>query len=119
LLLFLTNSIEQIFQEPFYSEEIILSTVELVSNAIEMFPSSQEWVINNVKIYDICAKLMFQMDSLPVAGRTCLFLSHLLANNKAAQALFLTDEMAKCLVFLLNFNELVNKCDPDMPMDTL
>ena len=59
------------------------------------------------------------MESLPIAGNACLFMSHLLANNKAAQSIFMTDEMAKCIVFLLNFNELVNKCDPDMPMETL
>ena len=50
---------EALFQEPYYSEEIVLCAVELVANAIEMFPKSQEWIIQNVKIYGICAKLMF------------------------------------------------------------
>ena len=119
ILVFLTNAMESLNEEPQYNEDIVISAIDLLSNAVEMFPQSQEWIIKNVKIYEIVAKMMFYTQSLPIAGRTCLFLSHLMANNKAAQLCFMTDEMAKSMVYLLNFNELMNQCDIDTTMETL
>ena len=37
ILVYLTNSMEALGEEPQFSEDIVLTAVELVANAIEMF----------------------------------------------------------------------------------
>ena len=46
-------------------------------------------------------------------------MSQLTNGNPVAQVTFQTDEFARSLVHLLDFNELVNESDPDTPVETL
>ena len=47
----------------------------MLSQAADSEKPSQDWILNNVKIDQICSKLLIQTQSLPIAGQTCLFIS--------------------------------------------
>jgi len=76
-------------------------------------------MLTHFKIYEILSPLFFQKTSLKLCGNVCLLISHLLWQNKDAQSLFGTEEFAEHLVFLTDFNELVNESDPDASVEAL
>lgn len=57
--------------------------------------------------------------SLKMAGMGALLLSHIVWNNPSAQALFSTRDVGKRLIFLLDFNRLVNVADPEHGVESL
>ena len=46
-------------------------------------------------------------------------MSQLTNGNPIAQVTFQKDDFARTLVYLLDYNELVNESDPDTPVETL
>jgi hypothetical protein len=60
-----------------------------------------------------------QNEYLEVAGRGCLVLSHVLHTNPRSQKLFTTAEIVERLIFLCDFNQLINESDPDASVESL
>lgn len=84
ILVYLSRVIDKIGSEPLYSEERATASLNLLSQAVDAEPDSQNWILNNVKIDEICAKLLFQTESLQLAGMTCLLISQLCGGNPNA-----------------------------------
>ena len=119
LLVFLSGAMDMLNSAPLFSEERIMSCLNILSQTTDGEKPSQDWILKNVKIDQICMKLLVQKQSLTIAGQTCLFISQLTNGNPVAQVTFQTDTFAQTLVYLLDFNELVNESDPDMEVETL
>ena len=64
-------------------------------------------------------QMLVQKKSLLIASQVCLFISQLSNGNPIAQVTFQKDDFAQAFVHLLDFNELVNECDPDTPIESL
>ena len=62
---------------------------------------------------------MNQNEYLEIAGKACLLLSHFLWNSKKAKALFGMPQVTERLIFLIDFNQLINESDPDTSIDSL
>ena len=60
-----------------------------------------------------------QNEYLHLAGKGCLVLSHFLWRNTDSQKLFATQEIIERLVFLVDFNQLINESDPDASVESL
>ena len=75
--------------------------------------------MSSFKIYDIMMKLIDQNEHHEIAGKGCLVLSHILWNNKPAQKLFCTPQFIERVVFLIDFNQLINESDPDASVESL
>jgi len=75
MLVYLSRVVDKIGSEPLYSEERATASLNLLSQAVDAEVESQNWILKNVKIDEICTILLFQSESLQLAGMTCLLIS--------------------------------------------
>ena len=68
----------------FYNEEVIIYTLDLLSQSIDRNKNNQEFILKNFKIFDVLMLLINQNEYLDVAGKSCLVLSNMLWNNQKA-----------------------------------
>lgn len=102
-----------------YTESVIRNILDLISNAIDANKQNQEFILANFKIYDIINMVINQNEYLHLAGKGCLVLSHLLWTNPKSQQMFATNEIVERLIFLVDFNQLINESDPDASIESL
>lgn len=102
-----------------YSESVVRNILDLLANAIDTNKANQDFILTNFKIYEIIDLIINQNEYLYLAGKGCLVLSHLLWNNPKAQQLFGTPQIIERLVFLSDFNQLINESDPDASVESL
>lgn len=74
--------------------------------------------MKNFKPYDLLKQLLHSQ-SLRIAGLSALLLSHLTWTNVDGQALFSTREVLKRLVFLMDFNQLINESEAESSIENL
>ena len=58
LLVYLSRSIDLLDTEPLYSEERIMASLNILSQVTDGEKPSQDWILTNVRIDQICSKLM-------------------------------------------------------------
>ncbi|CDW82063.1 UNKNOWN [Stylonychia lemnae] len=119
LINFLTKSVENLGQSPIYNQDSIYNILNLLVNAIDTNKTTQEYLIKTFKCYDIMKALLTQNSSLRINGLSALLLSHLVWTNVDGQAIFSTREILKRLIFLMDFNQLINEGEAEAPIESL
>ena len=119
LLVYLSRAGPAIDGAPQYAESAVYAAITLLSTSIDQNKETQDWLLTNVRIYDICAAFVMQRTSLKLAGSGCLLMANLCSKNKPAQTTFMVDEFMKNVIFLLDFNGLYVEADPDTPVESL
>jgi len=102
-----------------YSEDVVSCVLGLLTQALDGSKPNQEYILNNFKIKDVLWLVVNQNEYLEVAGRGCLVLSHILHGNQRAQKLFESPEVVERLIFLSDFNQLINESNPDSSIESL
>ena len=64
LLVYLSKSVDQLNQDAHFSEERVMAALNLLSQLTDGEKPSQNWILSNVKIDQICLKLLSQKTSL-------------------------------------------------------
>ena len=88
---FLPNAMENMsnFEKvTFYTEEMVLYVLDLLSQSLDGNKTNQDFLLNNFKIFDSLTMLINQNEYLDVAGKGCLVLSNLLFSNTSSKKLF-------------------------------
>lgn len=88
MLVYLSRAMDGFEKDALYSEDRIVAALDLLSQTTDGEKPSQDWILKNVKIDQILAKLLNQKQSLTIAGQTCLFISQLSNGNSVAQVTF-------------------------------
>ena len=57
VLVYLARVGDKLNSEPFYSEDRVIAVLNLLSQATDGEKTSQDWILQNVKIDEICSKL--------------------------------------------------------------
>ena len=102
-----------------FTESVVRNILDLLADAIDTNKANQEFILNNFKIYETIDMVVNQNEYLELAGKGCLVLSHLLWTSPKGQKLFTTSQIIERLIFLIDFNQLINESDPDASIESL
>eukprot|EP00347_Sterkiella_histriomuscorum_P022045 403331879 len=116
---FLNKAVENLNKNAVYNEQTICNLLNILINAIDTNKQTQEYLLKTFKTYDLIKALITQTQSLKVCGLTSLLLSHLVWTNVDGQALFSTREILKRVIFLMDFNQLINEGEAEQSVDSL
>ena len=119
LLVYISNAGQSIGEGLQFGESVVHSAITLLSTCIDQNRETQDWILTNVKIYEIAEAYVKQRTSLKLAGSGCLLVANLCGRNKGAQKTFMVDELIKNVIYLLDFNGLYVEADLDTPVESL
>ena len=68
LLVYLSRAMDMLDADELFTEERIMSCLNVLSQTTDGEKLSQDWILKNVKIDQICTKLLVQKQSLTIAG---------------------------------------------------
>lgn len=106
-------------QNKLYSEEVMNAALSLFASLIETNPLNQQYFLDNCNCIEILGACLNLNEYLPLCGKGCLILSHLLHQNRKAQEIFATTLFVERLIFLSDFNQLINESDPESSLTSL
>lgn len=76
-------------------------------------------MLTNFDCLELVTSCLNQNEFLHLAGQGCLLLSHLVHGNLQAQRMFATPVIIDRMVFLSDFNQLINESDPESSIQGL
>ena len=84
LLIYLSQAGPEVDKAPQFAESTVHAAISLLSSSIDQNKETQDWILENVKIFEICSAFIHQRTSMKLAGSGCLLMSHLCGKNKNA-----------------------------------